>query len=272
MRVKFFTRSFNIELWLKSSALLRDAHLPVVRLTDKSADGYFYAMLADKDCDVAINVDEDCFVTDLSRVVSLAQKSVTEGYANIGCPDCGKGCPRGMNPIVTNPFFNVLNLKLIREKFSRQAVESFSYSDHKEEMIERFPKEILTGKYDFDNSAHEPYYQFFLWLAYEFKTLYLPAERHADGTTTMLYDTEGNLLCEHTWFARFYTLPTFLVHLADKTSKRQRERIDNIIAEVYEKRQMPIPQVSRWRILTDRVIRWSVKIPQRLVRRIKRCL
>lgn len=270
--IKFFTRSFNIELFEKSSALLREAGYPVVRLTDKSADGYFYSMLSDEECDIAVNIDEDCFVTDLRAVLELARAVEAGGYANAGCPDCGSGCPRAMNPIVTNPFFNILNLRLIRTRFSPEAVAAFRYQEHKKAMMERFPKDMLTGKYNFDYDSYEPYYQFFLWLASEFDTLYLPSKRHVDGTTTMLYDPSGRLLCEHTWFARFYTMPTFLVRLADKTSRQQRQRIDNVIGEVYRMRRLQVPKVSKLRIVADRTLRWSIKIPQRLARRVIRLL
>lgn len=264
--IKFFTRSFNIELFLKSSALFRQTNYAIERLTDKSADGYFYAMLSDTECDVAINIDEDCFVVNPDAVLQLAQMVVAAGYANAGCPDCGSGCPRGGNPIVTNPFFNILNLKLIRSKFSRQAVVAFSYKDHKEELKARVPRELITGSHNFDVTDQEPYYPFFLWLAYEFKTLYLPAKRHNDGITTMLYDEQQNLVAEHTWFARFYTLPTWLVRFAQNDKGRQKQRIDNVITEVYKMRGMTVPKVSTLKIVSDRIVRWTIKIPQRISR------
>ncbi len=272
MNIKFYTRSFNIELWLKSSALLREADLPIVRLTDLAADDYFYAILADEECDVAINVDEDCFVTDLGAVLRLAESVYTQGYANAGCPDCGKGCPRTMNPIVTNPFFNIFNLKLIRTRFSRQAVDAFNYEDCKTVMQARFPLDVVDGVYDFDDADREPYYRFFLWLAYQFPTLYLHGKRHADGITTMLYDPEGVLLCEHTWFARFYTMPSFIVKKVQKDRNRQKERIDNVITEVYGMRGLDIPKVSAMTIVADRTVRWAHKIPQRVARRLKRMI
>src|SRR5574344_1345122 len=117
-RIKIFTRSFSLELYSLAKPLFATMGIPIVRLTDQTADGYFYTMLSDLDCDVAVNIDEDCFVVNPQAILDLAQVVVENDYANAGCPDGGSGCPRGGNPIVTNPFFNVLNLKLIRTKFT----------------------------------------------------------------------------------------------------------------------------------------------------------
>ena len=59
-RIKFYTRSFDLRLYRLSSGLFRGLKddegrtIPCVRLTDKSADGYLYAMLRDRDCDIAM--------------------------------------------------------------------------------------------------------------------------------------------------------------------------------------------------------------------------
>ena len=69
---------------------------------------------------------------------------VIHGYANAGCPDGGGGCPRAGNPLVTNPFFNVFNLELIRTKFiSKKDVQAFHYESVKQEMKSQFPMDML---------------------------------------------------------------------------------------------------------------------------------
>ena len=73
-RIKFYCRSFNKELYLLSRGLYEQAGYPCIRLTDQTADGYFFKMLEDETCDIAINVDEDCFITDLDAVLALAKR------------------------------------------------------------------------------------------------------------------------------------------------------------------------------------------------------
>ena len=279
-RIKFFCRSFDLRLYRLSKSLYESLGYECVRLTDQSADGYFYTMLADKDCDIAINVDEDCFITNPDAVFSLVDYVLEEGISNAGCPDGGGWCPRGGNPIVTNPFFNVFNLKLLREQFSKQAVKAFDYSLHKKEMIAAYPSEMLYAerKYDFDRTDYEPYYPFFFWQAYHTKTHYLNSVRHSDGWTTILYNHEGVEMCRHTWLARFYSVPSFIVKHWQPDAGKQQERIDAIIDEAYGFRALKKP-VFGWAdelaFLGNKVVRWMIKVPQRVAgwpRKIKRRL
>lgn len=209
---------------------------------------------------------------------ALVDRVVEGGYANAGCPDGGGWCPRSGNPIVTNPFFNVFNLALIRTKFSSSAVKAFSYPDHKEEMVAAFPPERLETRYTFDRYEYEPYYPFFLWLAYNFKTLYLPSRRHEDGISTILLDEQGRTLCMHSWFARFYTTPSWAVKFFEPERGRQKARIDALIHEAYEERALALPQfhlLDQCAFFGNKVIRWIIKVPQRISRwpyKIKRKL
>lgn len=244
-RIKIFCRSFDLRLYLLSKAFYEKMGYDCVRLTDCSADGYFYRMLRDLDCDIAVNVDEDAFILDTSAVEDLIGAVLEGGYANAGCPDGGNDAmPRDGDPTVTNPFFNVLDLRLIREKFDISLME----------------------RRDTDK---EPYYPFFRWISKEFKTLYLPAEKHADGFSTILKMPDGRRICQHSWMARFYTMPTFLVHVADPEAERQKERIDALIDESFNARDMQRPEFSKSDILhftLDRCLRWLIKIPQRISR------
>jgi hypothetical protein len=225
-------------------------------------------MLKDKDCDLAINIDEDAFIVTLNEILELANYVVENNYANAGSPDAGDGCPRGANPIVTNPFFNILNLKLIRSKqINKKEIKSFDYQLYKSKMIECFPKEKLSGSYDFNAEYTEPYYQFFLWLAYNFKTLYLNTQKHPDGISTILYSPNNKIICYHSWFARFYNTPSFFVKFFQKGFNKQKTRIDNLINEVYQIRKLQRPEFTNkdyLRFRKDVLIRWSIKIPQRI--------
>ncbi|MBR1632039.1 MAG: hypothetical protein IJ680_09295 [Paludibacteraceae bacterium] len=267
-RVKIFCRSFDLRLYRMSSALYASMGIPVVRLTDQKADGYFYTMLADTSCDVAVNVDEDAFVVSPERVMRLVRFVVDNGYANAGCPDGGGACPRSGNPIVTNPFFNVFNLKLIREKFSVEAVRAYRYELHRPQLEAAFPVERLQTRYDFSRTDYEPYYPFMLWLAGNFKTLYLPSHQHSDGITTILCDVDDVPICLHTWFARFYSTPTWIVNLFQKGMGTQRARINDVIHEAYTQRAMSLPVfgwTDRLQFVADRLVRWLIKIPQRIM-------
>lgn len=245
-RIKFYCRSFNYELYLLSKRLYEDAGYPCVRLTDQTADGYFFTMLEDEACDIAINVDEDCFITDLDAVLKLAEKVQQEGWVNAGCPDANPACPRGGDPLVTNPFFNVFNLKEIRKQWNAYR------------LIPELKKDSYRGI--------EPYYNFFYWMVRTFpeRTLYLPAHRHADRVTTVI---DG--ICEHTWFARQFNpgLLTRLFEGNDKKDVNHTARINAIINESYASRgiQRPVFGIAQQVLfMIDGCVRWSIKIPQRV--------
>ncbi|MBQ1709345.1 MAG: hypothetical protein II026_09800 [Bacteroidales bacterium] len=248
-RIKIFTRSFDLRLYRLSKGLFRDWKdaegnpIPCVRLTDQTADGYFYTMLRDKECDVAINVDEDAFIVNPQAVLDLVGTLLEGGYANIGCSD-GDEATTGRDKTVTNPFFNVFNLQLIRTRFDRKA---------------------LVPRLD----DKEPYYPFFHWMADTFPTLYLPARRHADGITTIALDPQGRTLCLHTWFSRFYSMPSWLVRRIEPSQGMQKARIDAVIREAYALRGLPVPSfglTDRLSFAANKLVRWLIKIPQRIAR------
>jgi hypothetical protein len=257
-RVKIFTRSFSPELYTYSRGLFHE-DIPIVRLTDQTADGYFFTMLEDTDCDIAVNIDEDAFITDWAPIIELIEYVVEHHIANAATPDAGPGCPRHHNPIITNPFFNVLNLKLIRTKYTTpREIQKFSYEAHREELTAKFPQALLgTLEYDLDCIDFEPYYPFFFWVAYHFETLYLPAVRHADGFSSILYDNQGRPFCLHSWFARKF-----------KVQKFHTQRIFNLINEAYTARQMQVPTfTAEQRIghIGELAVRYARKVVSRVM-------
>ena len=248
-RIKIFTRSFDLRLYRLSSALYRGLEdgsgrtVPCVRLTDRSADGYFYAMLRDTECDIAVNIDEDAFLTDPQALFHLIHRMQDEGWVNIGYSD-GDPATTGRHPDVTNPFFNILDLNAIRRSFDRR------------EMV-RIPED------------REPYYPFFRWTAARFPTLFLPCRRHTDGTTTVGCDEAGRTLCLHTWFSRFYSTPSWIVRRFEPSQGMQKPRIDAVIREAYALRGLPLPRFTaahRLLFLLDKTLRWLIKSPQRICR------
>lgn len=249
-RIKFYCRSFNKELYLLSRALYEQAGYPCVRLTDQTADGYFFRMLEDEECDIAINVDEDCFITHLDAVLALARKVEQEKWINAGCSDAGAGVPRKGDPLVTNPFFNVFNLHEIRKSWNAYR------------LIPQLKKDNYKGI--------EPYYNFFHWLVETFpqRTVYLENVRHQDTITTQLY-AEGQLICLHTWFARFYkeTWLTRLFEGNDRKDVNHSLRINLIIDQAYRERGLKRPAfgpLDRLDFVIDEMLRWCIKVPQRV--------
>lgn len=248
--IKFYCRSFNKELYVLSRRLYEGAGYPCVRLTDQTADGYFFTMLRDTDCDIAINVDEDCFITDLDAVLRLAERVCNEGWVNAGCPDATPACPRNGDASVTNPFFNVFNLKLIRQKWNEQVIKP------------RLLKTRLQGA--------EPYYSFFYWMLESFpgKTLYLDAHRYEDRIST---EIDG--MCLHTWFARQYSqsLLTRLFEGNDRKDVDHKQRIDAVIDTAYgthKPQRVERPTFGtddRIGFRIDAAIRWCHKVPQRIM-------
>ena len=269
LRIKFFCRSFDLRLYRLSRGLYESLGYECVRLTDQTADGYFYTMLADKNCDIAINVDEDCFITNFDAVMELLDYVIENKVANAGCPDGGGAVPRGANPIVTNPFFNIFDLRMLREKFSVNNVKNFDYQVHIKEMIEVFPKEMLyEGRnFNFDWYDSEPYYPYFFWQAYNTKTLYLHSKLHPDGWTTILYNHKGVEMCRHTWLARFYSVPSFLVNFWQANAGKQKQRIDSVINESYAIRGIEKPKFGikdNFLFFLNKITRWMIKVPQRV--------
>lgn len=241
-RIKIFTRSFDLRLYRLAKGLfgeMRDKEgkpIPCVRLTDQTADGYFYTMLKDTDCDIAINIDEDAFVVDPDAIMDLVDIVVKEGYANAGCSDF-------RDKSVTNPFFNVINLQLLRTKFDRSLIAGRSFSDP------------------------EPYYPLFRWIAAYFHTLYLSCRIHSDGVTTIALHPDGRTICLHTWYSRFYSMPSWVVRRVDPVQSCQKPRIDAIIAEAYGIRCLSIPDFrlkDKLEFAGNKILRWTIKIPQRV--------
>ena len=240
-----------MELYHYSQRLI-DLPYPRVRLYGTTADGYLYQMLEDKDCDIAINIDEDAFVVDNAALQELLEYVLANDIVCCGMNDGGADCIRILNPIVQNPFFNIINLKAIREMFNREEIEQFDYEANKAELIMKLPKELQ--EYDglkYDN--YEPYYHFFLWVALNFKIMYLYVREHEDKYTTIVYNQNNKPILLHTWFSREYGV-----------DEMQTNRIKAIIAEAYDAQDKKVPRlvfIKTWRWFEYKsqrvVIRWK---------------
>lgn len=203
-RVVIVTRSMNPKMYEASQKTIT---LPYkrVRLLNTSAVGYLRKMLRVK-ADYIINIDEDAFVTDHERLVGLLNYCIDNNIDMCGLPDGGVVATRRHNPLVVNPFFNIVNVRKLRKSFSRKKLKA--YSKHLPEYeLKAPPVEMLHKRYEFDN--YEPYYPFFFWVSQNFNMLYLGGEDHPDGHTTILHDHEGKPFLEHTWYSRDYGVDKF---------------------------------------------------------------
>ncbi len=221
----------NDVLYHKAMAL---CNLPYekVRLTGTSADGYLYQLIADRSADWVINIDEDAFVSDVEALKRLIAYCIENNYTNCGMPDGGVVHLRDGNPLVTNPYFNIFNTKVIRELFSKDNITGTPDRS-------RFTQaELLVGPHNFDNTNEEPYYPFFIWTSNHFKTLYLKATNHPDGESTVLYNHLDEPFLIHTWYSRFYNHDRFHTHRIDEAfleaCKKQQIKINSPIGDRFE--------------------------------------
>ncbi len=216
-RIKIYTRSMNDVLYHKSMAL---CSLPYekVQLKNTSAEGYLYQVIADTEADWVVNIDEDAFVTNIGALERLIDYCIENSYVNCGMPDGGVVHLRDGNPLVTNPYLNILNTKAIRKQFD---ISKLSESPNQTRFSQT---DLLVGAHDFSATNVEPYYPFFIWLSNHFKTLYLKATNHPDGESTVLYNHIGEEMLIHTWYSRYYYNNRF-----------HTQRIDNAFKEACRK-------------------------------------
>lgn len=228
MKIAIYTRSMNYDLFKISSETIQ---LPYIRkrCTFSSADGYLYHNLLNNDFDFIINIDEDAFIIDNNKLSSLLEYVIDNEYVNCGMPDGGVVDIRKHNPLVTNPFFNILNVREIRKKFNLVDIVN-NYSHHNPDFENFSPQNLMKNKYAFD--YFEPYNAFFVWLTVNFKTLFLDAEVHQDGISTILKDHVNEPFLFHSWYSRFYGNDVY-----------HTERIKKLYTEVTG-RSIPLPNFS----------------------------
>jgi hypothetical protein len=127
LKIIIFTRSCNKSLFALSGKTI---NIPFERkrIRYSSADGYFYKILKSS-ADIAINIDEDAFIKDNESLLELLTFMVENNYANCGFPDGGVLPIRYHNPLITNPFFNILDVRQLREKFSFKIIKQYKILD-----------------------------------------------------------------------------------------------------------------------------------------------
>lgn len=156
--------------------------------------------------DWVIHVDEDAFVTNSSRIQGLIEYMEAHNYACCGMPDGGIVPIRFHNPVACNPFFIIINRKLIAASIeSDPDVHTTAWN---EAYIQKTPKIAMAKGLPYAFDGFEPYYGFFFWLCkHNYDILYLDAEQwkeEPEQITTQMSDHEGIPFVLHTWYSRNY--------------------------------------------------------------------
>jgi hypothetical protein len=246
-----------MDLYQKAMSFV-DLPYPKIHLINTTADGYLIDLINDTEVDFVINIDEDAFLYDINSLQELILYVAENNYVNCGMPDGGIVHLRHFNPLVTNPFFNIFNTKILRDKIAEYKEED--YNKHKDTYIDKVPFNIIKGPYEY--VYYEPYYPLLIWISQNFKTLYLTANTHKDGLTTILNDHKGMPFLMHTWFSRFYGMDF-----------QQTKRINNILKEceclsrkIVKKLPLEKKIFFSIKLYCNATKQWLVKIKKSLMR------
>lgn len=189
----------NAELYSQAMSFV-DLPYAKRRVVGSTSNGYLLEVIGDLEAGVIVNIDEDAFVTDIEALRRLIAHVVNEGFVNCGMPDGGVLPIRGHHPLVTNPFFTIMNTAEIRRKYRPGIFSGFPLAA--EDYLTGHPSNLLRSGYDMD--GFEPYNELLVWVARTFPTLYLDAKVHSDKKSTVLLNHEGYPFLIHTWYARNY--------------------------------------------------------------------
>jgi len=202
------TTLINKDLYYKSSQLFPESIKKYV--IDGSnhmfgIDSIFFMMkkFKGKGIEWLIMSDEDVLFIEPDRVNTIIDHMKENNYLISGVRDGGQIPNRIYSPYAINTFFSIINFKALENIWNPEEILKNQYiiENEFEENLNQ-----LTEEFD-SNSLYEPYYCFYYWLRRKGeKILFLNAERAFDDDekTTLVYDTDGNKLLYHTWYARVY--------------------------------------------------------------------
>ena len=173
-------------------------HSTIVKLENMAIGDVFYHVLSHEGSDWVMNIDEDAFLVREESIHSLLSYMKKEGYDYCGMPDGGACWHRKRNPAVINPFFFLFNVAALRGKLPAK---------HELPGLCRVGETITAPPYGgvSEYPDTEPYYDLFLWAARNARCLYLQAQDHPDGWSTILLDHEGKPFIKHSWYARCFS-------------------------------------------------------------------
>lgn len=187
--IKIVANVLNEDLFSYSRSFYENLEYEKIKIS--GAFGLFNLKFIDHvithvDTDFAVLIDEDCFITKQSAFIDLINYVVENNIDAIGMPDGGSCLYRNFDPHSINPFFCILNVKHLKEKYNLH--------------------DVLNTSYDYDGEVeHEPYYKFFHWLIQNnFNIEYLAVNEFPIYPTVILKNHKGVEFAYHTWEARYW--------------------------------------------------------------------
>jgi hypothetical protein len=129
----------------------------------------------------AVIMDEDCFAYDFEAIPAIIEYMLHYGYTHAGMPDRGVSPHRTLQWTTLNPFFNIINCPLIREKGGLLPIDKPAF---------------MTCP------TFEIFDDIYLQMWKVGKPLYLNAATTSDGLTTHLQDHNGKFFALHSWQSR----------------------------------------------------------------------
>ena len=167
---------------------------------------YIYHIISESKEDWIINCDEDCFITNEDSINELIEFMKANNYDYCGMPDGGICKHRNNSWTNINPFFTIFNARKIREILAvanREEINQMKYDESKVRNDHLILGEIRHS--EVIHSSQEIFSGFLFWLAYNFRGIYLNAEDHVDGISTILLDLNGKPFAKHSWYSRGFS-------------------------------------------------------------------
>lgn len=160
---------------------------------------YLEHILSIPDVDFIVNIDLDCFVVDWSQVESIIEVMDELGFTHAGISDAEMLGRANDSPVVMNPFFNVFNMKKIRNipyygEWSKIYNQGYQIEWGKE------------GNYK--HPFTEPFNGIFNWLFKYGIPIFLINRNHKDGISVEA-KFRGKPFALHSWYSREFNHDEF---------------------------------------------------------------
>jgi len=207
MNAKFVTFTHRPRLYGVSSAMLDLPYTKISFCDYQSRDlNQIIPDILNIEADWLIHIDEDAFVFAPERIQNLLDYMASQHFAVCGVPDGGVVEHRRHNPVACNPFFTILNRRVIIE--SRESISEIIATAWEDSYRHYTAPFVGADGKKFAYDYFEPYYGFYFWFCKQgFKILYLDAAAWDDEPerwSTLLKDHTGEYFLLHTWWAREY--------------------------------------------------------------------
>jgi hypothetical protein len=217
-KIAICTRTMDESLTEQCKGFLSGLGLKHISIKDTGSVGgfvYFERMIIELiGYDWVVNIDEDAFVFRPESIIELVEYMDKGGYDFCGMPDGNMLWHRLKHRCIPNAFFNVINLKKLRESLKTKSIYDYAkrpYTQHRHllDLDGKVPKEFHhLNKFRHPRMSREAYYPFFVYLLEEkFRPLYLDAREASeagDNIACALCDHNGVDFLYHAWFGSLY--------------------------------------------------------------------